>query len=125
MNLLLDTHIALWLVTDAMQLSPEARRAIVSAEAVHVSVVSIWELAIKHSTGKFETPAERVRFRFEEAGLLLLPVTPEHAITVDRLPWHHRDPFDRMLVAQALCEPLRLLTHDARLAAYSDTVIVV
>ena len=125
MRLLLDTHIAIWLVRDAPELSAAARRHILAAEAVFVSSVSIWEAAIKVALGKLPLEPARLESQLLAAGIQPLPVTWTHARALHGLAMHHRDPFDRMLVAQALCEPLHLLTHDATLAVYSDLVILV
>lgn len=130
MRLLLDTHIALWIVNGEPKLSADARDLISDAEEVFVSAASAWEVAIKHAqnrngVSRIAISGADALAEFGEAGMRLLPITPEHAAYVDRLPPLHGDPFDRILVAQALSEPLRLVTHDRRLAAYSDTVIVV
>lgn len=129
MRLLLDTHLALWLSLDDRQLSARARFLIDEASSVHLSVVSLWELSIKRSAsaGRPDYPelsASELAGEMRDAGVELLPLAPEHAFAVEFLPMHHRDPFDRLLVAQAIHEPLRLLTGDAVLARYSDTVIV-
>lgn len=128
MKILLDTHIALWAVSDDSRLSLQARELIAAPRnLVWVSAVSVWEIAIKHSLGRGEMPisgAEALEF-FRQSGYRMLPVSPEHAAAVENLPTHHQDPFDRLLVAQSLTEPLRLLTHDATVARYSDTVILV
>lgn len=128
MKILLDTHIALWAVSDDSRLSLQARELIAAPRnLVWVSAVSVWEIAIKHSLGRGEMPvsgAEALEF-FRQSGYRMLPISPEHAAAVENLPTHHQDPFDRLLVAQSLTEPLRLLTHDATVARYSDTVILV
>lgn len=128
MNLLLDTHVALWAITDNPSLSGKAREFILAPRStVWVSSVSIWEIAIKHSLGGGEMPVSgqaALRY-FREAGYRLLAIEPEHAAAVEGLPDHHQDPFDRLLVAQAMVEPMRLLTHDATVARYSDTIIFV
>jgi len=128
MKLLLDTHIALWAVSDDPRLSPRARELIAAPRnLVWVSAVSIWEIAIKHSLGRGDMPisgAEALEY-FRQSGYRMLPVAPEHAAAVETLPAHHQDPFDRLLVAQSLTEPLRLLTHDTAVACYSDTVILI
>lgn len=128
MNLLLDTHVALWAIADSPRLSAAARTLIdAPRNTVWVSAVSVWEIAIKHSLGRGDMPisgAEALAY-FEQAGYRLLSIEPEHAAAVEGLAPHHADPFDRLLVAQALCEPLRLLTHDATVARYSDTITVV
>ena len=125
MKLLLDTHIALWLVRDAPELSAQARRLILAAEAVFVSSVSIWEATIKVATGKLPLEPARLESQLLAAGVQPLPLTWAHARALHGLPMHHRDPFDRMLVVQAMSEPLHLLTHDAALAPYSELVILV
>ena len=125
MKLLLDTHIALWLVRDAPELSAQARRLILAAEAVFVSSVSMWEATIKVAIGKLPLEPARLESQLLAAGVQPLPLTWAHARALHGLPMHHRDPFDRMLVVQAMSEPLHLLTHDAALAPYSELVILV
>ena len=131
MNLLLDTHVALWALTADAKLSRQARALIADpSNTLAVSVVSLWEIAIKNALRrKGANPlafsaGEALRL-FEEAGFRMLPITAGHAVAVEALDNFHGDPFDRLLVAQALTEPLRLVTHDAALAGYSDTVILV
>jgi PIN domain nuclease of toxin-antitoxin system len=92
-----------------------------------VSVASVWEIAIKHALGRGQMPVssqDAVR-HFRQSGYRLLPVQAEHVVFVEELPFHHQDPFDRILIAQALTEPMRLLTHDSLVARYSDTIIEV
>jgi len=128
MNLLLDTHIALWALADSPRLPGKARELILEpGNTIWVSAASVWEIAIKHSLGRGDMPVSGAQALalFEEAGFLMLAVSGEHAAALAQLPAHHADPFDRMLASQALTEPLRLLTHDAMLARYSDTVILV
>lgn len=125
MRLLLDTHIALWLVRDAPELSAEARRLINNADAVFVSSVSVWEATIKVAIGKLPLDPARLESQLLAAGVQPLPLSWAHARALHGLPMLHRDPFDRMLVVQAMSEPLHLLTHDAALAPYSDLVILV
>lgn len=126
MNLLLDTHVALWAITDSPKLSAKARELIASpTTTVWVSVASVWEIAIKHSLGRGDMPVsgqDAARF-FRESGYRLLSIEAEHAAAIEALPAHHQDPFDRLLVAQALTEPMRLMTHDPLVARYSDTII--
>jgi hypothetical protein len=124
-KLLLDTHILLWLMQDAPQLSPAARRLIEQAESVHVSSVSLWEVAIKRGLGKLRLDPEVLDAHLSVSAVQALGVTWAHARQLRALPAHHGDPFDRMLVAQAMSEPLHLLTHDAALAPYSELVILV
>lgn len=128
MNLLLDTHVALWAITDSDRLSRDARELITAERAVvWVSVVSLWEIAIKHSLGRGDMPvsAKDAAGYFHESGFRVLAVQSEHVLGIESLPAIHSDPFDRLLVAQALAEPMRLLTGDALVARYSDMVIAV
>ncbi|MGF6226845.1 PIN domain nuclease of toxin-antitoxin system [Inquilinus ginsengisoli] len=125
MRLLLDTNILIWVMDDDPMLSPTARRTIEQATAVFVSPVSIWEISIKAALGKLRLDMTKFMPRLAEAGFEPLAVSWDHARAVHDLPHHHRDPFDRMLVAQAVSEPLHLLTHDGMLARYSDLVTVV
>jgi PIN domain nuclease of toxin-antitoxin system len=123
--LLLDTHLFLWAVTDSRKLSRAARSRMTAAEAVYISSASIWEIAIKSALGKLEADPDRLVAAIDESGFQELPVLARHAAAVARLPPHHRDPFDRLLVAQAITEPLFLLTADAGLERYSELVQVV
>ena len=127
MRLLLDTHIALWALVDSPRLPAKARLLILAPDnEVVVSAASVWEIAIKHGIAKKNMPVSGAEAKswFTLAGYTLLPVTADHAALVEELPPHHADPFDRILVAQALDEPLRLVTHDPTVARYSDTVIL-
>jgi PIN domain nuclease of toxin-antitoxin system len=122
--LLLDTQLALWTTTGT--LPTKARQFIDEAEAVFVSAISPWEISIKVSHGRIKIEPRDLLSGFREARFLELPVTWQHAVASRSLALRdHRDPFDRMLVAQAITEPLRLLTTDRALAAYSDVVVVV
>ena len=125
MRLLLDTSIALWVAADSPRLSDTARQDIESAEAVFVSSMSLWEMVIKARLGKLEVDFSRLLPRMEATGIRELAVTWRHALSVRTLADHRRDAFDRMIVAQAISEPLRLITSDARLCAYSDLVMLV
>ncbi|OGS99746.1 MAG: twitching motility protein PilT [Gallionellales bacterium RIFCSPLOWO2_12_FULL_59_22] len=126
MNLLLDTHIALWAIADSPKLPKKARELIESPKStVWISAATVWEIAIKHSLGRGDMPvsSQNALRYFRESGYRLLHIEPEHATAVENLPAHHADPFDRILVAQALVEPMRLITHDPMVARYSDTII--
>ncbi len=126
MNLLLDTHVALWAITDSPRLNDTARALIQAPKnTIWVSAASLWEIAIKHSLNRGNMPisGEQALAYFQSSGYRLLAIEPEHTIAIEQLPLHHHDPFDRLLVAQALTEPMRLLTHDALVASYSDTII--
>ena len=125
MKLLLDTHILLWVMRDASELSAQARAMIARAEEVYVSSISLWEAAIKSSLGKLPVAPVRLEAAALQAGFRPLAVTWVHALAVHGLPLLHRDPFDRMLIAQAISEPMHLLTSDAALAAYGPHVTVV
>jgi len=127
-RLLLDTHIALWAITDSPRLPAQARELIFAPEnEIYVSAASVWEIAIKHSLGRHTIPisGKQARRHFADAGYLPLPITDQHAAAVETLPPIHADPFDRMLVAQALTEPLKLVTHDATVAGYSDGILLI
>ena len=125
MRLLLDTHVFLWAVAGSTLLAPAARRIIESADEVFVSAVSIWEVAIKARLGKIQADPDELAASIETSGFIELPVRAAHAAGVARLELHHNDPFDRLLIAQAVAEPLKLLTADAVLAKYSDVVMLV
>lgn len=122
MRILLDTHIYLWWLQDHPNLSLAARTKITEASEVYVSSASILEAAIKARIGKLEVDVNQLVIEIANNGFQELPVLAKHAAMVTKLPDIHRDPFDRILVAQALCEPLRLLTADAVLGNYSDLV---
>lgn len=125
MRLLLDTHIFLWAVAGSPLLKPAARRAIESADQVYVSAASIWEIAIKARLGKITAGPNELAAAIESSGFVELPVRASHAAGVASLAMHHHDPFDRILIAQAIAEPLKFLTADAVLAQYSDVVVLV
>jgi PIN domain nuclease of toxin-antitoxin system len=125
MRLLLDTHIYLWAVAGSRLLKASARRLIESADEVHVSAASIWEIAIKARLGKIKADPVQLAAAIEPSGFIELPVRAVHAAAVAQLEPHHSDPFDRLLIAQALTEPLRLVTVDRALAQYSELVVVV
>lgn len=125
MRLLLDTHVLLWIVADSPKLTSAGRATIESADEVYVSAASLWEVAIKVGNGKFPVDLAQLAAGIDASGFLELYVTAEHAAFVARLPPHHRDPFDRLLIAQAMTEPLVLLTADPVLLPYSDLVRLV
>lgn len=123
MRLLLDTHVVLWALAGSPRLSAAARQLIEEADEVYVSAASIWEVAIKARLGKIEADPQQLVDAIEASGFISLPVTAAHAAGVGALQPVHQDPFDRLLLAQALAEPLRLVTADAVLAGYSDVVL--
>lgn len=122
---LLDTHLILWSASEPERLSAAAEQ-IISAEenSLAFSVVSLWEIAIKNGRGRpdFLVNLRRLRRGLLDRGFQEVAVLSEHAITVEALPAHHKDPFDRMLVAQATAEGMTLLTTDATLASYGGAV---
>jgi PIN domain nuclease of toxin-antitoxin system len=124
MRVLLDTSIVIWVMQDH-PMPRGARQLIEKAPAVYVSAVVVWEIAIKVSIGKLRLDMDRLSSKLVEAGFQPLAITWEHSRLVRDLPYHHRDPFDRMLVAQAISEPLALLTRDEALRGYGDLVVVV
>jgi len=124
-RLLLDTHLLLWVATETSRLSPTARDLIDDPAHVPVfSVASLWEIAIKRGLGRrgFDYDPRRLRDGFLANGYEELTITSDHALVVQALPPIHRDPFDRLLVAQATVEGLLLLTADAQVATYPGPV---
>lgn len=117
MNLLLDTHVFLWWRGDDRRLTKRARGTIASADTVFVSVASAWEVAIKLGLGKLRLP-EPFSAGVDASGFARLTVTFEHAEVVASLPRHHGDPFDRMIIAQAVSEGLTVVTADAIFERY-------
>lgn len=122
MRLLLDTHVFIWAVTASHMLKGAAREYLSSAQAVYVSSASIWEIAIKSRLGKIDGDPQAFADAIEPSGFHTLVITPAHAAAVSKLPLHHTDPFDRLLLAQAFAEPLRLVTADHALLAYGGAV---
>jgi PIN domain nuclease of toxin-antitoxin system len=125
MRLLLDTHILLWMSDQPTLLSRSARDLLGdSANQLHFSPVNIWEIAVKNAAGRpdFEVDTRAFRNELAQRGFIELPVTSEHALAIGDLPLLHKDPFDRMLVAQATVEGVILLTADARLARYPGPI---
>ena len=122
MKLLLDTHAFLWMSLDDPKLSDAARDVIADLEnQLLLSPSSYWEIGIKLSIGKYTLSEPLDIFVDREVQrnyLLVLPITPQHASQVTRLPFHHRDPFDRMLIAQAIVEQVAIISADAQLDAY-------
>lgn len=121
MNLLLDTHVLIWW-DDGRRLASRARQAIEAADSVLVSAASAWEVAIKISLGRLR-PTRTVAQAVEDSGFLELPILYVHAERVSTLPDLHRDPFDRMLVAQAEVESLVVVTRDPIFEAYGCRTI--
>lgn len=124
MNLLLDTHVFLWAVDNNPNLSPAAREAIVDGHnIVYVSAATAWEISIKRTIGKLKIPESEYLEELRLHRFMPLSITTEHALAVENLPPYHKDPFDRMLIAQALEEKLALVTRDPRIKAYDVRII--
>ncbi|MBR7747603.1 type II toxin-antitoxin system VapC family toxin [Undibacterium baiyunense] len=125
MKLLIDTRVYLWWLQDSPKLTEKARQQIQDATEVYVSSASIWEATIKMSIGKLSVDIDQLVAEISKSGFQELLITAAHAATVARLPDIHKDPFDRILIAQAMSEPLRFLTADAILSGYSELVEIV
>lgn len=125
MRLLLDTHVFLWATAGDAKLTKAAQAVILNADEVFVSAASIWEISIKAALKKIDADVDALVAEIIAAGLQELPVTAAHAAAVRALPDIHRDPIDRILVAQAITEPLRLMTADDNVAKYTELVIKV
>jgi PIN domain nuclease of toxin-antitoxin system len=125
MRLLADTQIVYWFFFEPENLPSAARQHLDAASAVYVSAASIWEIAIKVKLGKLKADPEQILYKIAASGMRELPVFSRHTVLVADFPLLHTDPFDRLLIAQAMIEPLRLLTSDSRLRQYSELVIEV
>lgn len=127
MRILLDTHVFLWWAVDDPRLSAELRLALESPDnQVYLSSVSVWEIVIKQGLGRIrlpDNPADWLQAYVTQYGLLPLAIEHSHALTIRDLPPKHRDPFDRMLVAQAVCEGMTLATADQAISQYGTPVI--
>ena len=125
MRLLLDTQIYLWFLADSARLSKAAKQEIQRADDVFVSAASIWEASIKAALGKLAADPAKLVEGILASGFTEMPILAAHGVLASALPPHHRDPFDRMLVAQAMAEPAHLLTADSALGQYSELVRVI
>ncbi|WP_429396356.1 type II toxin-antitoxin system VapC family toxin [Pseudomonas laurylsulfatiphila] len=123
MRVLLDTHVLLWALSDDPKLSGKARKLIEGAADIYISAATFWEMAIKVGLGKLNVDLEEIRQYCLESGFIELPLTSEHAIAVKDLEHHHRDPFDRLIIATAITEPMKLLSADSVIAQYTDLAI--
>lgn len=126
MGILLDTHALIWLLENSPRLTEKARKSILAAgDDVYFSSVSIMEVAIKHSQKPelMVVDSRQMASAAGESGLKALDFSVAAAVALEELPWLHRDPFDRMLIAQAKSQGLRLLSHDDRVVAYGDVVV--
>jgi PIN domain nuclease of toxin-antitoxin system len=126
MRLLLDTQAAIWSVSASGRIAKSVVRLIEEADEIFVSACSIWEIAIKFRLGRVNAPpfsGAAANEKFLETGYRILEMRAEHAIAVETLQLDHGDPFDRIILAQAVTEPLRLVTKDRKLARFSEAVI--
>lgn len=126
MNILADTHVFLWFILDSPLLPSKARAVLTSADHTRtMSMASIWEVAIKHSLGKLQLldGLDGFLLDIERANFNLLAITPGHILALNSLPHHHRDPFDRMLIAQAKHEGMHLLTADPSFKLYDVPLV--
>jgi PIN domain nuclease of toxin-antitoxin system len=124
-KLLLDTHLLIWAADDIKRVPPDARVLMADEEnELLFSVVSIWEVAIKCGLNRpdFQVDARKLRRGLIDNGYIELPILGEHAVAIDGLPSTHKDPFDRMLIAQAMVEGITLITNDESMAMYPGVV---
>ena len=122
MHILLDTHLFIWWLRNDRKLTKKARQIIEESKEVYISSASIWEASIKIQLGKLDVDINLLVNSIEREGFIELPISAKHAAKVNELILHHRDPFDRILIAQAITEPLRFLTADTILKQYSELV---
>jgi PIN domain nuclease of toxin-antitoxin system len=123
-RILLDTHVFLWWLAESPKLKQEARLAIADATAlVHVSAVTVWEITIKAQLDRLDPGTERIDQEITANGFVELPISAYHALVAGKLPPHHHDPFDRMLIAQAHVENLVVVTHDKIFSDYKVNVL--
>lgn len=126
MRLLVDTHVFLWFILDDPRIAKTARPLLVTPDHERfISIASVWEVAIKHGLGKLQLTGGVPKFLqdIEQANFTILDILPRHVMKLATLTLHHRDPFDRMLIAQAKHEGMQLLTADPHFAAYDVSLI--
>jgi PIN domain nuclease of toxin-antitoxin system len=127
MRVLVDTHTFLWALLKDHRLSARARQVLTSGgHELYFSLVSLWEIAVKMKIGKLNTVGSSVSYirdEMVEYGMELLPIRYEHILQLEQLPLHHSEPFDRLLIAQAIAESLPILTHDSKFPAYHVKLI--
>ncbi|MBD0416040.1 type II toxin-antitoxin system VapC family toxin [Oryzicola mucosus] len=127
MRFLLDTHVAIWLLTEPSRIPAEIFDPIADPDnSVYVSVVSIWETAFKFRLGRADSPpfsGSAAIAHFETAGFSLLDIKATHAAFVERLPPIHQDPFDRLMLAQSIVEGMQFVTYDQRLSRYDAAIL--
>ena len=123
MGLLLDTHVLLWWLSDSSKLSSKARSALESdASLAYISSATVWEIRIKEALGKIQAPQALLEV-ISKQGFIELPITWEHANVLRALEGHHKDPFDRILIAQARTEKMRIVTADGAFASYGVSTL--
>lgn len=125
MRLLLDTNVLLWTLAGSPKVQPVSQLILAPESEVFVSTASLWEIAIKTRIGKLTADLTEIRQAVAASGFFELSIHGEHVETIATLPMHHKDPFDRMIVAQAITEPMRLLSGDRQLAVYTELVHLV
>jgi PIN domain nuclease of toxin-antitoxin system len=127
MRVLLDANVVIWLVTDKPRLSPKALAILEDDDnELFVNRASLWEVSAKTSAGRLDLPGNSIRSVLDDLKLLdvtVLPITDDLILQTETLPWHHADPFDRIVVAQALAEGLTILTADREIPLYDAPVI--
>jgi len=127
MGLLLDTHTFVWFAQDSPRLARTTRDAIEAESYVYLSMASVWEMSIKHGLGRLKLHADGFRdsiLRYLELSeARVMPIELEHTYILNRLPHHHRDPFDRMIIAQAIAEDLTLVSNDRKVAEYDCRIL--
>lgn len=118
--MLIDTHILLWLLSDSEELSDKARKELKSGKEIFVSIVSFWEIAIKKSIGKLKLSYSMsdIEEKCNKYKISILPIRPEHLDLLEELPFVHNDPFDRLIIAQALKEGMPIITKDSIIPRY-------
>lgn len=126
MNLLLDTHILLWWLNGDKKLPEKIKHLIAQPENdVYVSHISLWEMQIKIMIGRLRADLDAIIKQLPKNDFLELPSRTTHILTLSRLPMHHQDPFDRLLIAQAISEPLHFVTCDRQIARYQDLLLLI
>jgi PIN domain nuclease of toxin-antitoxin system len=123
MRLLLDTNVLLWALTNAPRIEGVRNLLLADENEIFVSAVSWWEIAIKTRIGRLDADLSQLRTSAQESGFLELPLLGSHTEMLATLPMHHNDPFDHMLVAQAMAEPMRMITGDCTLSKYTPLVM--
>jgi PIN domain nuclease of toxin-antitoxin system len=120
MGYLLDTHALIWFLNGNKELSFHARKTIETNISIHVSMASLWEMAIKISTGKlvFDEPFDTIPDKIDYNGFQILPISFEDTLMLSKLPFHHRDPFDRILIAQSITNSFTLISKDKEFKNY-------